>query len=82
MGVPKRDVVVVERLLRDQTVVARPTAPWPGSVRDADDAWVLASAVAAHADVLVTGDQDLLTVKEPPLRVLSPRAFWELARSR
>jgi predicted nucleic acid-binding protein len=38
--------------------------------------------VAGNADVLVTGDQDLLAVAaELPMRVLEPRAFWELLRA-
>lgn len=32
--------------------------------RDADDAPVLAALIASHADVLVSGDQDLLCLKE------------------
>jgi len=31
--------------------------------RDPDDDHVLALAIAAHADVIVTGDQDLLVLK-------------------
>jgi predicted nucleic acid-binding protein len=32
--------------------------------------------------VLVTGDEDLLTVAdEAPLPILAPRAFWQLLRS-
>jgi len=32
--------------------------------RDADDASVLAALIASHADCLVSGDQDLLSLKE------------------
>jgi predicted nucleic acid-binding protein len=50
-------------------------------VRDPDDAWVLASAVASGADVLVTGDKDLLSIaKHAPLKVLNPRQLWELLK--
>jgi putative PIN family toxin of toxin-antitoxin system len=48
---------------------------------DADDITVLEQAVAGHADVFVTGDRDLLEAKLTlPLRVLSPRGFWDLMR--
>jgi putative PIN family toxin of toxin-antitoxin system len=51
------------------------------SVRDADDILVLEQAVAGAADVLVTGDRDLLEMKsEVAVRMLSPRAFWDLLR--
>ncbi|HEV2148491.1 MAG TPA: putative toxin-antitoxin system toxin component, PIN family [Longimicrobiaceae bacterium] len=55
----------------------------PFEVRDPDDAWVLASAVAAGADVLVTGDRDLLDVagEVVHLRILSPRELWDLLQN-
>jgi putative PIN family toxin of toxin-antitoxin system len=50
-------------------------------LRDASDLPVLAEAVAGSADVLVTGDRDLLEVPPPrPLPLLSPRGFWESLR--
>lgn len=40
-----------------------------------------ASAIAGRADVLVTGDPDLLDVaSRAPLRIMDPRGFWELVR--
>jgi putative PIN family toxin of toxin-antitoxin system len=51
-------------------------------VRDPQDRAILAEAVAGRADVLVTGDRDLLVLAaRPPLRILSPRNFWDLLRS-
>jgi uncharacterized protein len=52
----------------------------PLSIRDESDVAVVRSALAAGADVLVTGDRDLLEAALP-IRVLSPRAFWELLRA-
>ena len=77
-----RQLAFVERQLRDQMVVPRPTTPSPLPLRDPDDAWVLASAIAGAADVLVTGDKDLLTLAaHSPLAILSPREAWEWLRS-
>jgi predicted nucleic acid-binding protein len=52
-------------------------------VRDPDDAWVLASALAGNADILVTGDRDLLAIlqrgavhdgtRRPARRLSGPR---------
>ncbi len=51
------------------------------TIRDKDDLSVLSEAIAGNAEVLVTGDADLLTLTvELPLRVLSPRGFWEELR--
>ena len=74
-------IVAVEGQLRDQTVVAKPTVRPPIRVRDRNDEWVLASAIAGSADMLVTGDRDLLSVAaDAPLPVLSPRDAWERLR--
>lgn len=70
-------------LLRAQEVVAKPRKPSDISVRDPDDRWILASAIAGRSDVLVTGDQDSLAVAEvAPLPILSPRGFWDLLSNR
>jgi len=47
--------------------------------RDAVDDVVLATALAGKADVIVTGDDDLLVLKQfRGIRILSPRQFLEL----
>lgn len=47
--------------------------------RDKDDDVVLATGLAGKADVIVTGDDDLLVLKEfRGIRILSPRQFLEL----
>ncbi|MEW6714089.1 MAG: putative toxin-antitoxin system toxin component, PIN family [Nitrospirota bacterium] len=47
--------------------------------RDADDDNIIACAVAAKADYLVTGDDDLLEIKGyQDIKILSPRDFEAL----
>ena len=76
---PHARVDDIVALLRDQEVVPKPAKPSEVLVRDADDRWILASAVAGRADVLVTGDRDLLDVAgKTPLPILDPRGFWNL----
>ncbi len=85
---PRADVAEILAFLREHPVQPRSEALGPvlGSieVRDPDDAWVLASALEAGANVLVTGDPDLLEVDSAvrDLDVVSPRGFWELSRRR
>ncbi|HEX9023739.1 MAG TPA: putative toxin-antitoxin system toxin component, PIN family [Geobacteraceae bacterium] len=48
----------------------------PGICRDPDDDNVLACALAAEADYLVTGDDDLLVLKSHRgIKILAPRDF-------
>jgi putative PIN family toxin of toxin-antitoxin system len=53
--------------------------PLPSPVcRDADDDWVLATAVAGRAEMIVTGDPDLLVLgSHEAIRIVSPRQFVE-----
>lgn len=82
--VPAELAAQVERDVRSGTVVPKPRAPSGLLIRDPDDRWIVASAEAAKADLLVTGNQDLLSVAgKAPLPILSPRAAWErLAKAR
>ena len=81
MGVPPQRANEIDTFLREHEVVPRPNEPSAIQVRDEDDRWVLASAVAGEVDVLVTGDRDLLDVAvEAPLRIITPRGFWDLSR--
>lgn len=82
LKVPPDTVEAILDLLREHEVVPKPKAPSDLPVRDPDDRWILASAVDAKADVLITGDSDLLDIApSAPLRILAPRAFWDLVRT-
>jgi uncharacterized protein len=53
----------------------------PVEVRDPDDAVILGEALAGGADILVSGDKDLLELGEVPgIRILNPRGFWQAIR--
>ncbi|MBI1954954.1 MAG: putative toxin-antitoxin system toxin component, PIN family [Acidobacteria bacterium] len=83
LRLPATTVEAILQFLREHEVVPKPKEPASLPVRDPADRWILASALAARADVLVTGDRDLLDLAASvPLRILDPRAFWELARRR
>ena len=65
--------------LSERAKIVKPTKLTPPICRDADDDWVLATALAGHAELIITGDQDLLALKEHGgIRILAPRAFLEL----
>jgi putative PIN family toxin of toxin-antitoxin system len=81
LGVPLGAVQEAEAFLRAEATVVGDAPPIPIEVRDEDDGPVLFEAVAGGAEVLVTGDKDLLEiVPDLPLLILSPRAFWEALR--
>lgn len=81
LGLPDRAVDDVMALLRRYHVQPKPKKKPDLAVRDPDDLWILASALAANADVLVTGDQDLLVVRDPgDIVITDPRGFWEMSK--
>ncbi len=77
---PAGTVAEIVSFLRLHPVEPRPAAPAPVPAADPDDAWILASA--AGAEILVTGDANLLRLdpEAAGLRILNPRGFWELHR--
>ena len=71
----------MDAFLRQYAEVVKASATLEIRIRDVNDQAILAEAVTAKADVLVTGDQDLLEIAaQAPLKILSPRGFWELLR--
>lgn len=78
---PAERIDEVEKFLRTYEVVSKPDVMDPVVVRDEADRWVLANARAAQADVLITGDGDLLAVAATAgVHIVTPRDFWEELR--
>lgn len=51
--------------------------------RDPEDLPILWLALAIHADLLVTGDRDLLDLKDlQGIRIIPPALYWQASRQR
>jgi putative PIN family toxin of toxin-antitoxin system len=65
-------------LLQQDTVLTQPTHVPNVQLQDKNDLSILAAAIAGGADVLVTGDKELLHLGHiEELEILSPRQLWE-----
>ena len=65
-------------LLKQDTILTGPAQLPDVELRDKDDPPILGAAIASGADVLVTGDKELLDLGHiGDLDILSPRQFWE-----
>lgn len=68
----------IESQLRDQNIIPKRLHPTDLPIRDLADRWVLASAVAGRADLLVTSDKDLLDITDrSSLTIVTPRECRE-----
>ena len=69
----------IEEVIRDRVIISEPTTLLPTICRDEDDNHVLQIAESASANFLVTGDQDLLVLKEYKIsKIVTPRAFSDV----
>jgi putative PIN family toxin of toxin-antitoxin system len=80
-ALPKPQIEEIIGFLDSYVAKGKATPRRLPAVRDPDDVRILAEAVGANAEALVTGDKDLLVVAaKSPIAILSPRGFWELAK--
>jgi len=75
-------IAEMDAFLRRQALVVTEAPPLRIKLRDPDDLVVLAEAVTGGAEVLVTGDLDLLSLAaRAPLPIVTPRGLWEILRA-
>jgi uncharacterized protein len=77
-GVPEPLLAEYLELIGQEALVAAPADLPDLSIQDRDGAAIVAAALGAGAQVLVTGDHELQGLKKvEEVRIISPRAFWE-----
>jgi len=79
---PQDVVDNIGALLREHSNISIPV-PLPSDVcRDPDDIKILGLAISANADFIVTGDKDLLVLKNfQGIPILNPRSFSDILHS-
>jgi putative PIN family toxin of toxin-antitoxin system len=77
-GAPEPLIAEYLELIGQEAIMAE-SQDLPGLfIQDQDDVAIVAAAIVAQAEVLVTGDHELQSLKKVgKVRVISPRAFWE-----
>ena len=80
-GMPAEIVKGYERFLRGYYVEPEPRQLPNLNLSERADLMIVASAINAKAEILITGDHEMLALKKKPkgLRIISPREFWNLA---
>lgn len=68
-------------VLRRFPLAAAAAEPIPLGINDPDDEWIVACALAATAEIFVTGDKALLGLRKiENMAIVSPRQFWTQAQ--
>jgi putative PIN family toxin of toxin-antitoxin system len=79
---PPSKVADLLSYLRDQLELIEPAKLTLPTCRDPDDDMILATGVAARADCIVTGDNELLDLKQyQGIPIIKPAEFWRLEAS-
>jgi len=82
IGVATGLVTWLISLLREGAELSEPSNPGEIPVRDLSDRILLSAAWNGKAEIFVTGDAEILSLHEiGTMAVVSPRAFWELAKA-
>lgn len=78
LGVPEQLIAEYLELIGQEAILADSVDLPDLPIQDQDDAAIVAAAIGAQAQVLVTGDHDLQSLQNiGQVRIISPRAFWE-----
>jgi len=77
-SVPDNLISEYLELIRQDAILAEAKEVPAVKLKDADDMEIIGAAISGKADVMVTGDREVLEIKRlRRLRIISPRAFWE-----
>lgn len=83
LKVPPRVVAEYVKFLRQNVVLVSPEKLDAKACRDPNDLMVLGLVSPGDAQVIVTGDKDLLVLRAfKGASIMTPRSFWELNLSK
>ena len=79
---PPTNVKTILNYLKEFCIVASYNKLQKRICRDPFDDEILALAISNGVDYIITGDKDLLDLKDyQSIKILSPRQFWTIAKS-
>ena len=81
LKVPGKIASDIMSALREHTLVQEVEPLKERVCRDLDDDWILALARQSMSNYIITGDEDLLVLREySSVPIVSPRRFWGILR--
>ncbi len=74
---PKKTARSIADYLRDVTEIVEPESIDTSVCRDKDDNAIIGTALQGKAEIIITGDDDLLVLKKyRGVKIITPREFW------
>jgi len=81
LNMPPDEVSMNLDFLRRKCMIGEMAAVDPSRCRDQNDLHILGLAENTNADMIITGDDDLLEIRSyKGIPILSPKRFWEMER--
>ena len=78
LQIPRELIEDAIEILQQDAHFATPSAVLNVKIWDKDDLTILSAALNGNADLLVTGDKELLSLgKIEDMEIVSPRGFWK-----
>ena len=82
LQIPRELIDDAIEILQQDAHFGTPSAISDVKIRDKDDLMILSSALNGKADLLVTGDKELLNLgRIQDMEIVSPRGFWKRIRT-
>ncbi len=74
---PKKTARSIADYLRDVMEIVEPESIDTSVCRDKDDIAIIGTALQGKAEIIITGDDDLLVLKKyRAVKIITPREFW------
>lgn len=78
---PGNIIASIMDYLRDVAEIFQPQVIEDSACRDIEDRKIIGTAVSGNAQLIITGDDDLLTLKKVmKTNIVTPREFWNRLR--
>jgi putative PIN family toxin of toxin-antitoxin system len=78
---PGNIIASIMDYLRDVAEIFQPQVIEDSACRDIEDRKIIGTAVSGNAQLIITGDDDLLTLKKfMKINIVTPREFWNRLR--
>ena len=82
LKVPSSLISEFLNLLKQDTILIKPSLSSEVTIKDKTDLIIIGSALSGGADLLITGDKELLNLGNVEnLKIVSPRVFWEQVKA-